>query len=70
MAGRSESMNVGSYLITCLAGGVMGVVLFLVGFKLFDMITPEWVFQEAFSGSLVVAAYLLGLAIIISRVAS
>jgi len=69
-------MNVGSYLMTCLAGGVMGVALFLIGFKLFDRLTPGWDFEKAFSGnvftggSLVVSAFLLGLAIIISRVAS
>lgn len=69
-------MNVGSYLLTCFAGGAMGVLFFLAGFKLFDMMTPEWDFQEAFSGkvftggSIVVAAYLLGLAIVISRAAS
>lgn len=69
-------MNIGTYLLTCFIGGAMGVFFFLVGYKLFDMITPGWDFEKAFSGtgftggSLVVAAYLLGLAIVISRVAS
>jgi hypothetical protein len=69
-------VNVTMYLITCLAGGMIGIVLFVAGFKLFDYATPGWDFEKAFSGhvftggSLVVAAYLLGLAIIISRVAS
>jgi uncharacterized membrane protein YjfL (UPF0719 family) len=54
----------------------MGVALFLIGFKLFDRLTPGWDFEKAFSGnvftggSLVVSAFLLGLAIIISRIAS
>ena len=69
-------MNISGYLLTCFAGGVMGLFFFLAGFKLFDRLTPGWDFEKAFSGnvftggSLVVAAYLLGLAIIISRVAS
>jgi hypothetical protein len=69
-------MNISAYLVTCFLGGLAGVFWLLVGFLLFNLMTPKWDFQEVFrekgisGGAFIVAAFLLGLALVVSRVAS
>lgn len=65
-------MDISSFLLTNILNGLLAVALLLGGFKLFDFLTPKWDFGEAFNGSnftggsIVVAAFLLGLALVIS----
>ena len=68
-------MNIRDYLLVNLLSGIMGVVLLIIGFKVFDWITPKWSFLDTFTGdkftggSIVIGCFLLGLAIIIARAA-
>ena len=68
-------MNVRMYLLTNLLSGIMGMLMLAAGFWLFNILTPKWDFFDTFTrdkfngGAVVVAAYLLSLAIIISRAA-
>lgn len=68
-------MNIRTYLLTNLISGVMGMAMLAGGFWLLNVLTPRWDFEEIFrekgvsGGAIVVAAFLLGLAIIIARAA-
>jgi len=65
-------MNVSAFLITNLVNGFIGSLLLLLGFFLFNIMTPKWDFSNVFKekgisgGSIVVASFLLGLSIIIA----
>ena len=65
-------MDVSTFLITNLVNGFIGILLLLVGFFLFNIMTPKWNFADVFKdkgisgGAIVVAAFLLGLSIIVS----
>lgn len=64
-------MELGTFLLANLLNGIMAVILMLTGYKIFDKITPDWNFQEIFKekgvsgGAIIVAAFLLGLALVI-----
>jgi uncharacterized membrane protein YjfL (UPF0719 family) len=66
-------MNITSFLITNLINGLVGIVLLILGYVIFDKITPRSDFDEIFSsktfngGSIIVAAFILGLAIVIGK---
>lgn len=63
-------MNVKLFLLTNLLSGIMGIVLLIVGYKAFDLLTPRWNFYEIFqkhplSGAIVISAFIVGLSAII-----
>lgn len=64
-------MELGTFLLANLLNGIMAVILMLTGYKIFDKITPDWNFEEIFKekgvsgGAIIVAAFLLGLALVI-----
>ena len=66
-------MNIGGFLLTNLCNGLMAVVLLVIGYKVFDLMTPGWDFKNVFTkstltnGGLVIAAFLIGLAVVIAR---
>lgn len=68
-------MDVTTFLITNLLNGLIGVVLLLGGYKIFDLITPKWNFQQVFKekgisgGAIIVSAFLIALAMVISSTA-
>ncbi len=68
-------MDVTSYLFVTVFKGVFGAMLLLIAYLLFDFITPDKNFHELFkkntigSGAVIVAAFLLGLSIIVSGAA-
>lgn len=62
------------YLLTNLLNGLMGMGLLLLGYKVFDWITGnEWDFTKVFrekgvsGGSIIVAAFIIGLSWIIGN---
>lgn len=65
-------MNIGAYLITNLVNGIMAMALLLAGFFIFNLLTPKWDFEEVFrakgisGGAVIVAAFLLGMSIVIA----
>ena len=65
-------MSISSFLLTNFLNGVMGIALLLIGFFIFNISTPNWDFTNAFKekgvsgGAIVVAAFLIGLSIIIA----
>jgi uncharacterized membrane protein YjfL (UPF0719 family) len=65
-------MSITVYLMTSLMAGIIGIVLLLAGFVLFDKLTSEYNFTEIFNakgvsgGAIIVSAFLLGLAIVIA----
>lgn len=66
-------MNISAFLITNLVNGFMGILLLVLGYIIFDKITPRSDFDEIFNGktfnggSIIVAAFILGLAIVIGK---
>lgn len=62
--------SLGSGLTASLAFGVLGVVLMLVGYKLFDLITPgvrldhELAERQNVAVAIVTAAFIIGIAIV------
>ena len=64
-------MNIGSFLLANGLNGLMAIAMLLAGFFIFDKLTPKWDFADAFKtkgvsgGAVVVAAFLLGLSIVI-----
>lgn len=65
-------MNIWNFLLTNLLNGILGGALLLLFYFLFDKMTPKWDFTEVFrekgisGGAIIVAAFLLGLSIILS----
>jgi putative membrane protein len=66
--------NLATSLLSALCFGVLGIVLMLVGFKLFDLILPKVDFEKELAENhniavaIVVAAFLLGIALILAMV--
>ena len=69
-------MNIGSYILTNLVNGILGIILLILGYKLFDISTPKFKFVEMFkkdkvtNGSIIVGSFIIGLAIIIGLAAN
>lgn len=69
-------MNITSYLLTNVLNGLLGIALLIIGYKLFDWMTPKWEFYQVFNsekitnGAFVICAFLIALAIIIAFSAS
>ena len=67
-----DHFNISTFLLTNLLNGIMGIILLLLGFFIFNKFTPNWDFTDVFKtkgisgGAIVVAAYLIGLSIIIA----
>ncbi len=65
-------MSISIYLLTSFLSGIIGIVLLLAGFFLFNKIIPECDLTEIFcakgisNGAVIVSAFLLGLAIVIA----
>ncbi len=65
-------MNLGTFLLANGLNGLMAIAMLLIGFFVFDRLTPNWDFTDAFrqkgisGGAVVVAAFLLGLSIVIA----
>jgi len=65
-------MSITTFLLTNFLNGGMGIILLLVGFFIFDHLTPTWDFTDVFKekgisgGAVVVGAFLIGLSIIIA----
>lgn len=65
-------MNIPLFLLTNFLNGVLGICLLLMGFFIFDKITPNWSFINVFKekgisgGSIIVSSFLIGLSIIIA----
>lgn len=62
------------YILTNLLNGVLGIILLIAGYKIFDWLTPKWDFIKAFknnniSGSIIISTFILGLAIVIASAA-
>lgn len=68
-------MDITAYLITNLLNGLIGIILLILGYILFDKMTPGWDFNEIFNNpnvsgaAIVVGVYLYSLALVISRAA-
>lgn len=68
-------MDIGSFLLTNVFNGLIALALLLAGYFAFDRLTPSWDFTEVFrekgisGGAIIVAAFLLGLAIVIAAAA-
>ncbi|MCK4389551.1 MAG: DUF350 domain-containing protein [Desulfobacterales bacterium] len=67
-------MNMWHFLLTNLLNGIIGILLLIAGYKLFDWATPKWDFYEAFTkhpvaGSVVIGSFILGLSAIICSAA-
>ncbi|MCF8094434.1 MAG: DUF350 domain-containing protein [Desulfobacteraceae bacterium] len=65
-------MNIGSFLLANGLNGLMAIAMLLIGFFVFNVLTPNWDFTDVFKtkgvsgGAVVVAAFLLGLSIVIA----
>jgi uncharacterized membrane protein YjfL (UPF0719 family) len=68
-------MDIGSFLLANVLNGLIALALLLAGYFVFDRMTPKWDFTEVFSekgisgGAIVVAAFILGLAIVVAAAA-
>ena len=68
-------MDIWSYIGVTVFKGIFGVVLLLAAYWLFDRMTPDKHFYEIFksdgicSGAVIVAAFMLSIAIIVSGAA-
>lgn len=66
-------MDILSYILIGLLSGLMGIALLVLGYKVFDYLTPRWEIHEIFlkgyvsNGGIVIAAFLLGLSFIIAN---
>lgn len=65
-------MDISAFLLTNVLNGLIGILLLVGGYKIFDWLTPKWKFHEIFgnsylsNGGLVVSAFLLSLALVIA----
>jgi uncharacterized membrane protein YjfL (UPF0719 family) len=61
-----------NFILVNLLNGLMAISLLLIGYTLFDILTPKWDFKDVFekgyisNGGLVIGAFLIGLSIIIA----
>ena len=68
-------MDIKLYLLTNLINGIIGIVLLMSGYYVFDRLTPNLNLSVIFSekgitgASIVVGAYILGLALVIKGAA-
>ncbi|MDY6904103.1 MAG: DUF350 domain-containing protein [Thermodesulfobacteriota bacterium] len=68
-------MNLIDFLLVNFCNGLLGAVLLVAGYKVFDLLTPGWDFADVFkkntitNGGVVIAAFLVGLAIVIASTA-
>ena len=67
-------MNIWLFLLTNFLNGIIGIILLIGAYKLFDLVTPRWNFHEVFKshplgGSIVISAFILGLSAIICSAA-
>ncbi len=68
-------MDMTSYLLVTAFKGVFGVVLLLAAYLLFDRMTPDYHFANTFEkpgisgGAVIVAAFMLAIALIVSGAA-
>lgn len=66
-------MDIQMFLLTNFLNGVIGILLLLTGYLVFDKLTPSIDFGEVFStkgltgASIIVAAFLIGLALVVSK---
>lgn len=65
-------MTMFNFILVNLLNGLMAISLLLIGYTLFDFLTPNWDFKDVFkkgyisNGGLVIGAFLIGLSIIIA----
>lgn len=65
-------MNLWTFLAANGLNGLMAIIMLLAGFFIFDKLTPNWDFINVFQekgisgGAIIVAAFLLGLSIVIA----
>lgn len=65
-------MNITDFLLANFLNGIMAIAMLLTGFFVFNLFTPKWSFTRVFKekgvsgGAIVVAAFLLGLSIVIA----
>lgn len=68
-------MDIKLFLLTNILNGLIGIGMLLLGYKIFDWITPKWDNHEIFgngyvsNGAIVIGYFLLGLAIVIASTA-
>lgn len=67
-------MNFANFLLTNLLNGILGILLLIGGYKVFDWATPKWAFYENFqnhpvAGAIVIGAFILGLSAVICSAA-
>lgn len=68
-------MNIADFLAANFLNGLIAMVLLAAGYKVFDLLTPGWDFSDVFkkntitNGGVVIAAFLVGLAIVIASTA-
>ena len=71
----SDPFNFGMSVLSTIIFGVVGIALAITGFKLFDMLTPgkleeEIVQKQNIAASILGAAIILGICLIVSRAVS
>lgn len=65
-------MNLWTFLATNGLNGLMAMAMLLLGYFIFDKLTPGWNFDEVFAtkgvsgGAVIVAAFMLGLSLVIA----
>lgn len=64
-------MDVWLYLFTNLMNGIMGIILLIGGYKIFDWLTPKWDFSHIIenanlAGAIIIASFIAGLAWVVS----
>lgn len=64
-------MDIWLYLFTNLMNGLMGIILLIGGYKIFDWLTPKWDFSHIIengniAGAVIIASFIAGLAWVVS----
>lgn len=65
-------MNMWTFLAANGLNGIMAMAMLLIGYFIFDKLTPRWDFDEVFrtkgvsGGAVIVAAFLLGMSLVIA----
>ena len=66
-------MSITSFLLTNFANGIIGAALLIVGYLIFNLMTPKVNFNDIFNsdkiggGSIIIAAFIIGLALVIGK---